>query len=324
MDLLWRPMTASDIPGWAALLAASERVDELGENYSEDDLREEWANPELNSERDTIAVLDADTLVAYSLLHKRVTPDGKYRVPSESTVHPDWRGRGIGTELLAWTERRAAEIHQAERPDLPGEVSIACSEHNSALRALVDAAGFVPQRWFFEMERAIAGGSDLPRQQPREGLRLVPYDARYDDAVRLAHNEAFLDHWGSSEVEPSSWRQWYTGNSWFRPALSYLVLDGEEVVGYLLSKEFEADTAVTGVREIRYDTIGVRRAWRGNSLATVMITRALADSREAGFARAALSVDANNPTGALGIYQRCGFELARRRSVHARVLSVTN
>ncbi|WP_086822223.1 GNAT family N-acetyltransferase [Allokutzneria sp. NRRL B-24872] len=324
MNLLWRPMAESDIPGWTALLAAAERVDEQGENYSEDDLREEWADPDLDAERDSIAVLDGSVLVAYAIVHRRVTPEGKHRLPSQSVVHPDWRGRGIGAQLVDWITRRATELHRAHRPDLPGEVNISCAEHNSALRALLDGAGYLPRRWFFELKRSTEPDAEVSPQPLPEGLRLIPYDARHDEALRLAHNEAFRDHWGSTEVDLDGWKQWYTGASWFRPALSYLVLDGEEIAGYLLSKEFEADAAVTGVREVWYDQIGVRRAWRGNRLATVMLLRALADSRDAGFTRAALSVDADNPTGALGIYQRCGFVLVSRQSVHARVLSVTD
>ncbi|MCP3800046.1 GNAT family N-acetyltransferase [Allokutzneria sp. A3M-2-11 16] len=324
MNLLWRPMVDSDIPGWAVLLAAAERVDQQGEHYSEADLREEWADPDIDPERDSIAVLDGSTLVAYAILDKRVTPEGKYRLPSQSVVHPDWRGRGIGAQLVQWITERAGELHRENRPDLPGEVSISCGERNSALRELLDSAGFVPQRWFFELKRSTEPDPDVADQALPEGLRLIPYDARYDEALRLAHNEAFLDHWGTTQVDPEGWKHWHTGDSWFRPAVSYLVLDGEEVAGYLLSKEFEADAAATGIREVWYTAIGVRRAWRGNRLASALLLRALADSRDAGFTRAALSVDADNPTGALGIYQRCGFRLDARQSVHARVLSVTD
>jgi hypothetical protein len=47
------------------------------------------------------------------------------------------------------------------------------------------------------MERGL-GAEPVPESPVPYGLRLVEFDPTYDEALRLAHNEAFLDHWGST------------------------------------------------------------------------------------------------------------------------------
>ena len=48
--------------------------------------------------------------------------------------------------------------------------------------------------------------------------------------------------------------------------------------------------------------------------------RVLREAREAGFDTASLGVDSQNPTGALGIYERTGFTVRRTWINYAREL----
>ncbi len=48
-------------------------------------------------------------------------------------------------------------------------------------------------------------------------------------------------------------------------------------------------------------------AWRRRGLAKALLARSLVAAREAGFTSAGLGVDAENPTGALGLYESLGF-----------------
>ena len=47
--------------------------------------------------------------------------------------------------------------------------------------------------------------------------------------VRQAHRGAFAGHWGATPPDEQQWRQRYTGAHTFRPDVSWLVLDGDEV-----------------------------------------------------------------------------------------------
>ena len=91
------------------------------------------------------------------------------------------------------------------------------------------------------------------------------------------------------------------------PPGRHRVLDGEEVVGYLLTHFWEADAAATGVREAYVGQLGVRPARRRRGLGGLLLATALRSYRAGGYERAALSVDTANATGALGLYERAGF-----------------
>ncbi|MDQ4055096.1 MAG: hypothetical protein M3237_20705 [Actinomycetota bacterium] len=47
MELTLRPLLHDDVPALARHLAAVEEVDRTGEHYNEDDLVEEFANPDI-------------------------------------------------------------------------------------------------------------------------------------------------------------------------------------------------------------------------------------------------------------------------------------
>jgi ribosomal protein S18 acetylase RimI-like enzyme len=147
---------------------------------------------------------------------------------------------------------------------------------------------------------------------PAHGTRLVPFDLSMDEALRLTHNEVFLDHWGSTPKDEESWKTWFTGARAFRAGSSYLVLDGETIAAYVLGYEWEADTAATGVRELYIGQVGTRRSHRGRGLARAGLAKVLTEATSAGYQRASLGVDADNPTGALGLYESLGFVVNKK------------
>ena len=62
-----------------------------------------------------------------------------------------------------------------------------------------------------------------------------------------------------------------------------------------------------GVRRAWLDHISVRRPWRQRGLAASLIGSTLRLLRERGLDEATLGVDAENPTGAVRLYERMGF-----------------
>jgi ribosomal protein S18 acetylase RimI-like enzyme len=151
---------------------------------------------------------------------------------------------------------------------------------------------------------------DIPAPPP--GLAVAPYAQDRDEAVRRAHCEAFADHWGSTPPDPLRWSRWFTGARAFQPQVSRLMLDGEEVAAYLLTYFWEADAAATGVREAFVGQLGVRPAWRRRGIGGLLLATALRSYRAAGYERSVLTVDTENPTGALGLYERAGFVVKDR------------
>jgi ribosomal protein S18 acetylase RimI-like enzyme len=303
-ELTWRPLRATDVAAWHALLVAVESADETGEHYDTDDLAEELANPTLDLARNTMAAFAGPDMVAYAVILLRPPADVDRIIP-DGAVHPRLRGRGLGARLLDWQVRRATEAHAERQPELPGELHVQIHEANQAKRDLYAAHGFTVARWFFEMTCDLGSGTDAGSVP--DGLTLVPFAPEYGARVLAAHRDAFRDHWSTSPPDEAMWQQQYIGSRAFRPALSFLVLDDAEVVGYAMGYESDADTEAKGFRAAWIGQLGTRRQWRGRGVASALLRQFLATAGDQGCKQAVLTVDGASPTGAVGLYQRHGF-----------------
>jgi ribosomal protein S18 acetylase RimI-like enzyme len=66
--------------------------------------------------------------------------------------------------------------------------------------------------------------------------------------------------------------------------------------------------------------VSVRRPWRRRGIASALTAAGLRALRERGMTSAQLGVDSENPTGALGVYERLGFAVAERATTFRRPL----
>ncbi|MBC7290979.1 MAG: GNAT family N-acetyltransferase [Actinotalea sp.] len=322
LELCWRPLTPVDAPALAALLATIEEADGARSRTSPDAARELLEGAWKDLATDSLAGLDADgELRAYALVEVRPGDQRTVRAFLRGGVHPAWRGRGVGPAVLVWMEGRGRQMLAATGRDVPGRLAVYVDEDQRDQRRLYAAAGFSPIRWYTQMRRDLA--APLPEATVPDGLDVVPWSEDLDDAVRLAHNEAFLDHWGTEPQTPETWRGHRSG---FAPAWSLVALDrsggadaatdrGPVVAGYLLSGRYEEDWPALGYTAGYTDLLGVRPAYRGRGLAVALLAGAMAAYRADGMAYAALSVDTANPSGAHSLYERLGYE-----RVHGEVL----
>jgi mycothiol synthase len=323
VDLTLRPLLTDDIPLLAKHLAAVEAVDDTGEHYNEADLEEEFANPDIEVGKDIVGGFEGDDLVGYFAIYPRST-DGDYqKVHVEGSVNPDRRGEGIGHRLVEAMLARADEVHREKHPDLPAKYSLSGLTSNDAQAALLADHGFVAERWNFVMRVDLSRldtGADLPALPAV--LRLLTYTPELDRAMLEAHNAAFVDHPNFTPWTDVMWKQWVTDSRNFRPELSLLVVEEsapDVVVAYIQSNEFDAYFEATGKREAYVAKVGTRREHRGRGLASALLRHALVRYREAGFDESSLDVDSENPTGALGVYERAGFEVESRWTNYALV-----
>jgi mycothiol synthase len=310
-----RPLRAEDMAAVADLLVAAEPVDDTGENEDADDLTEFLVNDRVDLDRDTVAVLAGDALVGYACTVDLGDHRDEYALMLFGRVHPDRRGQGIGRALVGWQLARSAELHRERHPEMPGRFAIGVASAMTSLEALVQRSGFAPVQYYFVMRRPL---TDLPAVRPVSGVELQPFDPERDDEVRRVHNLAFVDHFGTAERDSFAWQQWFTGQRAFRRGLSWLALADGAVVGYCLVYEYDADTEATGVREAYIGQVGVARSARGRGLGSALIAASLHSAAADGADRAGLTVDTNNTTGALQLYERLGFAVDKRETVWAR------
>ncbi|RYV50336.1 GNAT family N-acetyltransferase [Pengzhenrongella frigida] len=320
LGLAWRSLTPADAPELAALVARIEEVDgapfrttlvEVGEWFTGS-----WKDPS----RDTVGgFAPGGALVAYAFAEVAPGDVTIIRANLRGGVHPAYRRRGIGTALVRWMDARGRQLLAASGSSAAGWLTTFLEGESGAEHRLFAAAGFTPARWFTTMRRDLAEPS--PERAVPSGLTLVPWSIELDDAIRVAHNEAFADHWGS---QPRTAEQWRGSRSSFVPRWSFAIVadadadaDADEspapvVAGYLMAESFVDDWPVLGYSFGYVHQLGVRRPWRRQGLAVALLAAAMDAFRSEGVAYAVLDVDTENPTGAHGVYSRVGFTPVHR------------
>ena len=318
-----RPIELGDAVALAQLRADTEKVDDEGEHEDADDVLEWLRHPWFDRDA-SLALWTGDRAVAWAVIWSGPEQRDTDRINVVGGVHPDHRRRGIGRGLLDWAVDQAERRHRARHPDLPGELNVGTVDGNTGMRTMLDRAGFAPVRYFVDMVLQLDPPPATRTPETTEvpdGMSVTSFDERYDEQTRLAHNEAFADHWGSTPREPAAWRARTTGSKTFRPVQSSLLVDGDEVASYVLGYEYDGDTAATGSRDLYIGQVGTRRRYRGRGAATLLMTRTLQAAADDGFATVSLGVDADNPTGAFGLYERLGFVPTRRFTTYAKALA---
>lgn len=308
------------VPAWAGLTNRLAMVDETGEFYEIEDLAEELAEPGVDPQQDTIGLWDGDAMIGFGQLRlDEQLRDGRGRVSIDGGIAPEYRRRGHGSGIMDTLESRAAEKMAQRHPAIDFTIDVWGNAPGHGAGAMARSRGYEPARYFQDM--SVSPSSFRPRGRPATvhgDARLVPYSPGLSESVRLLDNEAFADHWGST---PKSVKEWtaMTGARSFRGAYSQVLMqaDGGSVPAmarcYVLAAEW-----VPG--ELYISRVGTARASRERGYAAWVISTAIQTAFDAGYAKVDLSVDAQSPTGAAGLYRLLGFELVRQGTMYRKTV----
>ncbi len=291
-----RPAEADFAPV-LALLQAHDRAVIGDTDWTETELRDDWGAIDL--QRDAWVVERDGRLVGYAALFDR----GGGRLLGDGYVHPDARGLGVGSTLLAVTEERARE--RAAEVEFPRPVVLQNAtllSDDGASDGLYTAHGYSAARHFWRM---LVEHDAPPAPPPRPpGIRIEPYDDEADArAVHAAIQEAFVDHWRHRTVPWDEWQESWRSRGAVDPTLWWVAREADEVVGAIITSwKRMGDWGFV-------DTLGVRRPWRGRGVGEALLRTAFAELWRRGEPRVALGVDAQSPTGATRLYERVGMSV---------------
>ncbi len=254
-----------------------------------------------------ILVAELDwSVIGYSRVYWSRKQQSGYNYNHFVVLDPDWYGKGIRKAIIAWNEKRGREVAK-QHPDTETKEFQTWSMSNEDLWiSIIESSGYSKVRYGYFMTRPITG--ELPDMPLPEGLEVRPATPDHYRKVWEADNEASKDGWEMTEISEERYKHWLEHPE-FQPEKWQVAWDGDKVAGAVLpfinEEENKKYDRLRGYSEF----IHVGREWRGRGVAKALIARSFVLLRDLGMKEACLGVDAENPTGALRLYEAMGFKV---------------
>ena len=298
---------ATDYTVVAALIADCHAHDDIDWYPTAELLAHEWGhNDSFDPASDAVLAFEGDRAVGLV--------DVDWRLREAAVVHgldiwvrPEARRRGIGGRLLDWAESHARETAAAGHAgptDLAHDAMGWGDAHVPGHAELAASRGYRVARYGFEMLRPL--DAPVVVEPLPAGLAIRAVEPGHYRAIWDADVEAFRDHRDPAVRTEEDYRAKFEA-PWLDTSTWKVAWAGDEVAGSVMTWVSAEENQRIGIKRAWLDHISVRRPWRRQGVAAALITATLELLREQGYEQAALGVDAENPTGALRLYERLGF-----------------
>lgn len=244
-----------------------------------------------------LVLLHHETLAGYGQLDRGGDP-----VTAEILVGVDGSRSAIVKALFDATEDAAGDA----------TLMVWARGDASPVRAEAGTRSYVPARGLLTMARSLADLDTTTAPLPG-GVTIRPFVPGHDDAAWLRVNAAaFANHpeqgrWTQSDLDDR------IAQEWFDPAGFLLALDGDgRLLGFHWTKLHPGRPPIAEVY-----VIGLDPSAQGRGLGKILLLRGLHYLQTTGAETVILYTDEEN-TGAVGLYQRTGFEITRRQTQYRR------
>jgi mycothiol synthase len=289
-DVLRVPRS-DDANAIAALFAASRTLDAR-------EVRSWFANPTFDPANDFRVVVRDGDVIGYADVH-----------PEVDRLTIDWiaNDEAAGHMLLDWAEdrARAEAIERVVTSAWPG---------SDVIERVVRARSFAPFRASLEMQVPLDDSTPEPAWP--EGVRVRIVQSGEEREVHAIGEEAFAD---GNDFRPTPFEEW---TAWWDAGRKRLELwfaaeaDGS-LAGVALCELERAGSPGLGWVEM----LAVRRPWRRRGLGQALLLHSFRELRRLGRTAVGLSVDSENPTGAVRLYESVGMRVVSRRVLYEKRLS---
>lgn len=284
-----RPARREDLDPTAAMLNEHSRRLHGADDLIPSDLLQYWESPDVELGQDILVAEDNGTIAGYA----DVGVHGEH-------VWLDVRATDADSlpELLLAIENVAA----AKAPEM--KLMGYTGDTDTPLRDLYAGSGYDLIRHSYRMRVDLdeaLGGPEWPDgftvRTMREGEERRFYDAQM---------ASFADTWLFSPEPHELWRHWMVDDPGFDRSLWFCAEHGDDLAAIVIARAPENEPGVGWIR-----VLGVLPEYRQRGLGQAMLRHAFAEFARRGFNAVGLGVDAENPTGAVRVYERAGMHVER-------------
>lgn len=279
-----------------------------------------YFSPAFHGGQDVFCAYEGDRLLAYAPLYLQIVEQGPAKLPHiawvEIKADPDLPDpRPVKDALYACLRSRMLELTESHK-DRPLRMCFEYMPGETEAVAYVQSKGFAYTESVFGMCRDLT--APILDVNPPEGIYLRQWKMESETeqvAYVTAKNECFPE----APVALSEWQYFLSSPMW-AVGTSIAAFDGSELVGNVSVYWSDDEIAQSGVKAGYTEYIFVRPAWRGRGIAQAMITEGMRYLKSHGIEQARLEVRAFNE-GALGVYKKLGYQVARETRFYALLLA---
>lgn len=294
----------NDLEAIAALIHACEAVDCLEEGSSIAELRQEIEAPGFDLDRNLrLWETPEGTLIGFAQLW----------IPESSEVrdgflwfrvHPLFRGGTLEGEIVAWGEARMQEVRRD--CGVPVSLRSGTKETDGDRIRFLESCGFALERYFFHMERVAAEPIPTPQLPPEFTVQIGEQQKQGDAWVEL-YNQSFIDHWSFYPLTRDLLEH-KLAHLPYRSEFDLVAVSADgQFAGFCCCSIDPEKNQQTGRNEGWIAVLGTRRGFRNQGIGRALLLAGMQQLQAAGVETILLTVDSQNPNGALKLYESVGF-----------------
>jgi mycothiol synthase len=311
----------SDYGAIARVMTASQKADHYDRSISTEDIAARYKKPFTNCDpfADMVMAEVAGEMVGYVRGWWEQESPFIYLYKHVGAILPAWRRKGIGRAMLGWMDEHLRTIAEAHPHEAKKYFQVSVSQFQEGEAKLLESAGYQPARYFLEMVRPDL--ENIPDFPLPEGVEIRPVRPEHYRVIWEAAHDPAGEEWGIPEPTEEAYQKWVS-HPLFQPALWQIAWDKEtgKSAGHVLTYINHEENKQFNQKRGYTEGVGVAREWRRRGLARALISRSLQAQKAADMCDSALVVDSDGSSGAIGLYESCGFQIVKRDTVYRKSL----
>ena len=302
----WRALDPADSGSLHGLIRELEQRDEALSRTSPSEAEVMLGRPGLAEAIAAFVADDPTPDAPIAFGYVGLARSGKPEAICHGGVLPEFRGRGIGQQLLDWQTERGTSLLNEVFPGVPGSIVHAVDARRTAFHRHLESLGYEWSHSFAELRHDLDA---IPAPQGTSSfVEIVPWSGDWEEQVRKTlARQARLSGVAGDATDP----QWAGPQGHPDPALSFLAIDRRgdrtRVAGLVEVGRYRDDWEALGWSEGYIDTVAAFDPDIRGEVLGALVTRALEAIKEAGLEKAAVGVNPQADPETMAFYDDIGF-----------------